>query len=58
VSRIYKDELWPYYGLTDDLHVEAVEVCGRRVWHWRRVLREFRQVQREMADVYEKEPRQ
>lgn len=58
MSRIYKDELWPYYGLTDDLHVEAVEVFGRRVSRWRRVLREFGQVQREMADEYENEAEQ
>ena len=50
--RIYEDEMFPVYGLTDSSTGFAVEATDEQVERWQRVQAEFDTVQEEMAALY------
>jgi hypothetical protein len=50
--KIYKDEMYPFFGI--DAGWEVREVSGATVRRWKRVMAAFDKVQREMSEAYER----
>lgn len=50
--KIERDELWPYYFVTEGTYGRPVNVTDEVVERWDRVQREFEQMQNEMDVLY------
>lgn len=52
-KRLAPDELWPLWSLDDDGD-DVVEVTEEQVARWTQVMREFKEVQKEMQDAVDR----
>jgi iron-sulfur cluster repair protein YtfE (RIC family) len=52
--RIERDEMWPYYFLTEKPETDEFEVPEDTIERWKRVYAEFTQMQKEMMAYFGK----